>query len=110
MKPWQRKQYPPDWEALACACKERAGWRCEHCGVSQFTVIESRTGQPYTVYLHAAHADHAQPKSHPAPQLLALCIRCHARYDYALKQRAMRVALEQKKHRRLLERRGMLRS
>ena len=40
---------------------------------------------------------------------IALCVRCHARYDYALKQRAARVALERLKHQRQREwvRQGM---
>ncbi len=77
---------------------------CEHCGIAQFMVIESRTGQPYLIYLHAAHADPAQSKSEPQPHLIALCVRCHARYDYAIKQRAARVALERLKHQRQRER------
>ena len=104
MKKWQRQQYPSEWEALAHACKVRAGWKCEHCGIAQFTVIESRTGQPYLIYLHAAHADPAQSKSEPQPHLIALCVRCHARYDYAIRQRAARVALERLKHQRQRER------
>jgi hypothetical protein len=104
MHKWQRKRYPAEWEALAKACKEWAGWKCEHCGVAQFEVIESRTGQPYMVYLHAAHADPELRKDAQAPHLLALCVRCHARYDYAIRQRQARVALERLKHQKLLAR------
>ena len=104
MNRWQRKQYPDHWKQLADACKARAGYQCEQCGVKQFEVIEGRTGLPYMVYLHAAHADPKQRKDEPAPHLICLCPRCHAKYDYAVKQRQARVALERLKHQRLLAR------
>ena len=30
--PWDRKLYPQNWEAIAEAIKEEAGWTCEECG------------------------------------------------------------------------------
>jgi predicted HNH restriction endonuclease len=95
-----RKRYPDSWEELAQACKERAGWRCEHCCVEQYALVESRKGTPYLVYLHAAHKHH--DPGNPHPELLCLCASCHARYDYAHKQREARVRLEILKHLRLL--------
>lgn len=98
------QHYPPHWEALALACKERAGWRCEECGVEQFTQLVSRRGKPYIIYLHAAHVHH--DKDNPNPELRALCVACHARYDYQYKQREARVRLERMKHLKLLIARG----
>ena len=95
-----RKRYPPSWERLAQACKERAGWQCEHCGVEQYALVESHKGMPYIIYLHAAHKNHDQ--DNPEPELLCLCISCHARYDYRHKQREAWVRLEILKHLRLL--------
>lgn len=101
-----REAYPDTWEALALACKERAGWECEHCGVRQYQLMTSRKGKPYIVYLHAAHKNH--DRDNPAPELLCLCISCHARYDYRHKQREARIRLERMKHLKLLIEQGLI--
>ena len=99
-----RQLYPPNWKELAQACKERAGWQCEHCGVAQFTLLQSRKGTPYIVYLHAAHKHH--DKESAAPELLCLCISCHARLDKEHQEQEARVRLERLKHLQLLIERG----
>lgn len=71
-----RRRYPRNWPQLARECKERAGWICEHCGVSQFAERVSRwTGNVYTVYLQAAHKHH-DPEN-PTPELVCVCATCH---------------------------------
>ena len=102
-----RRRYPPDWEQLAYACKEYAGWKCQHCHVEQFTVKLSARGTPYMIYLHAAHAHH--DPANPQPELLALCVSCHARYDSEHRQRKQRIALERRKHQREITKRYDLR-
>jgi 5-methylcytosine-specific restriction endonuclease McrA len=97
-----RAQYPERWEELSRECKERANWQCSHCGVKQYEIVLSKRGRPYMIYLHAAHKNH--DKSNPNPELVCLCISCHAKLDYQHKQRAARVHLEHIKHlRRLIE-------
>lgn len=96
----QRKKYPANWEELARQCKERALWRCEHCGIAQHTTRTSKKGTPYIVYLHAAHVHQADTRN-TQPELKALCISCHAHYDYQHKQREQRIELERLKHRSL---------
>lgn len=103
---WRRKQYPSEWETLAHACKQRAGWQCEHCGIAQYAQATSAKGTPYLIYLHAAHKHH--DKDNPQPELIALCIRCHVRYDHDHKQREARVRLERLKHLRLLIAQGQV--
>ncbi len=103
----KRKRYPENWEAIAQACKELAGWTCQHCGIEQYALVESRAGRPYIIYLHAAHVYHDQ--SNQQPELLCLCISCHARYDYRHKQQEKLVELERLKHRKLLASRVDLR-
>lgn len=88
--------YPANWRELAQACKERAGWKCEHCGIEQHTLVTSRKGTPYIVYLHAAHKHH--DKENGAPELVCLCIACHARYDREHQEREARIRLEQLRH------------
>lgn len=89
--------YPANWDELAWACKEAAGWCCEQCGIAHGTVVLSeRTGEPYTVYLGAAHLDH--DPWNPTPRLRALCPSCHGRYDCSWRERERRVELEQMRH------------
>ena len=95
--------YPDNWEELAWECKERAGWRCEHCGVAHGTqAVSERTGVVYIVYLGAAHLDH--DPWNPHPRLAALCPTCHGRYDYSWQERERWLALEQLRHHVLVQR------
>ncbi len=101
MKRERRKQYPTNWEELARQCKERAGKQCEFCHIRHGAQRKSRrTRKRYTVYLHAAHADH--DIGNPTPILLCLCPTCHGKYDYQHRIRQHQVALERLKHRRVL--------
>jgi hypothetical protein len=97
-----RAKYPESWEAMARACKERAGWKCEACGAAQHTIAISKRGTPYIIYLAACHVNHDQDNLQP--ELKALCVACHGRHDYQQRQRAARVHLEHMKHlRRLID-------
>ena len=60
--------YPPDWPEIARAVKERAGWRCEHCGHPH----DPATGHVLTVH----HLD-GNPANCAPENLVALCQRCH---------------------------------
>jgi hypothetical protein len=101
-----RPAYPANWEVLARQCKERANFTCEHCGVKQHQIVTSHKGTPYFIYLHAAHKHH--DRHNPTPELMCLCISCHARYDYQRKQREARIRLEMIKHLRLLVEQGIV--
>lgn len=106
MTPQRRSKYPPNWEQLSQACKERAGWKCEHCGAEQFSIAVSKRNTPYFVYLHAAHKWH--DKHNPDPELIALCVACHAKHDWQHKQAQARAHLEHIRHLRLLIERGLV--
>jgi len=97
---WTRRWlYPPNWKQLAAEVKARAGYRCERCRIRQGATRKSkRTGQPYRVWLHAAHV-HLHDTRNPAPVLKSLCPTCHGKYDHCLRIREGRIALEQLKHR-----------
>jgi hypothetical protein len=74
-----RSCYPSTWEHLAYAAKERAGWMCEVCLVPHGAIVRSkRSGNPYVIYLQAAHVNH--DPDNPSPELKAVCPACHARY------------------------------
>lgn len=76
--PMQRELYPAEWEAIALAVKEAAGWRCEVCGL--------RCRQPGEIFdthkrtLTVMHLNHT-PADCRAENLLAACSGCHLRYD-----------------------------
>jgi hypothetical protein len=75
----QRYCYPPTWEQLAQEAKEEAGWMCTVCMVPHGAIVRSpRTGNPYVIYLQAAHVNHDH--DNPFPKLKAVCPICHARY------------------------------
>lgn len=39
MSPFRRERYPADWDAISQRIRERAGWKCEQCGVVNHTLI-----------------------------------------------------------------------
>ena len=83
-----RYRYPICWEQLAWEAKERADWKCALCGVAHGTLLSSwRTGNPYIVYLQAAHVNHDQDS--PDPVLLAVCPTCHGRFLRRKRSRVM---------------------
>lgn len=71
------KEYPEEWEAISLSIKQRAGWRCEHCGADQ-GLPHPETGAE--VFLAAAHLDH-DPQHNDPSNLAALCQRCHNQHD-----------------------------
>ncbi|MCJ7738946.1 MAG: hypothetical protein MUQ10_16795 [Anaerolineae bacterium] len=79
--PMNRSLYPPDWDEISRRIRfERAKGACEICGALH--------GQPHpetgsTVVLTTAHLDH-NPAHCTDTNLLALCQRCHLRYDAGL--------------------------
>ena len=75
----QRELYPADWEAISKRIRARAGGRCEWCNA------ENGRAHPVTgslVVLTVAHLDH-EPANCDERNLVALCQRCHLRYDAA---------------------------
>lgn len=99
--PWQQERYPANWQDLTLACKEKAGWKCERCGVANGTQrIGKKRGTVYTVRLAAAHLDH-DPEN-PDPRLIALCEVCHLRYDRFLHSRNARRTKHAKRYQKTL--------
>ena len=76
--PMERERYPADWEQIAFAVKERAGWKCQKCGKQC-----RRPGEPYDTHkntLTVAHLNHT-PEDVSKENLMAMCAPCHLRYD-----------------------------
>jgi hypothetical protein len=101
VKSERRKQYPKNWEQLAQQCKAQAGKRCEFCRIRNGAErISKRTGEPYAVYLHAAHKNH--DIDNPNPVLLCLCPTCHGKYDFKYRMQQQQINQERLKHQLLL--------
>jgi hypothetical protein len=95
----ERHRYPKQWYILATACKDRAGWRCERCGIKQGTMRYSlRTERAHPVWLHAAHVHHDH--GNPEPELMCVCPSCH--WWYYRKDIRPEWAIERLKHQRLI--------
>lgn len=88
--PENRHRYPADWKDISARIRfTRAGGRCEcagQCGAHDHRCEAlNRAPSPYTgskVVLTTAHLDHT-PENCADDNLLAMCQRCHLRYDAA---------------------------
>lgn len=60
--------YPDDWEMIARAVKEEAGWRCKECG------HPDSYEDGYTLTVHHLDGD---TSNNERDNLKALCQRCH---------------------------------
>ena len=87
-----REVYPPNWQELRDACIERAGYRCEQCGIPQGWLTFSKSGKPYLIYLSAAHR-YPHQTYRPDAELMALCQACHRRYDRRFRRKPSRARI-----------------
>ncbi len=100
--PMQRELYPPNWNEIARAVKDRAGWQCQQCAAAHDScIVRDKQGRwslapegavkPTRVMITVHHigVDHADgtPGS-PRDKmdcrdenLIALCQRCHLLAD-----------------------------
>lgn len=80
IKPENRNRYPKNWKQIRAAILDRAGNRCEFCGVENHTYrLNPKTGQQARIVLTIAHLDHT-PEHCEQDNLRALCQRCHNAY------------------------------
>lgn len=73
-----KKRYPKEWNQIAAAVKEAAGWKCQKCGKQC-----RKPGEPFDTHrntLTVAHLNHTPEDMRPE-NLLAMCAPCHLRYD-----------------------------
>lgn len=99
--PFNRKLYPSNWKELSLQCKERAGWKCEQCGIAEGTSRQSLAKRWYGVRLTAAHLDHDPENAHA--RLAALCEVCHLRYDGAMHGLHRHQTVQKRKHQKYIE-------
>lgn len=95
------KLYGKDWRKRACAAKERAGWKCAHCGVRHGMKRYSEwTEREWPVYLQAHHLNR-DPDNVDA-ELIVVCPRCHYRVYHAANGKRPAWLIEAMKHRKVL--------
>jgi len=94
-----RRKYPKDWQKLARACKESAGYQCKECQIVAGTELVSWSGRLWRVYMVAAHRNH--DPFNPSPDLVCVCPRCHWRF-YRRDGQPPVWLIERLKHRKLL--------
>ena len=97
IRPENKHRYPRDWKQIRAAILDRAGHRCEQCGVPNHwyrskmgNVVqyeweallwrEERMIKFTRIVLTIAHLDHTPDHNDP-DNLRALCQRCHLAYD-----------------------------
>lgn len=80
--PMDRSKYPANWDDIAFAIKEEAGWKCEQCRLQCRFPGEKFDTHKQT--LTVAHINHVEMDCRPE-NLCALCPRCHLAYDQARK-------------------------
>ena len=67
-------KYPPDWAEISEVIKAEAGYRCEIRGCNH-------ESDPQTGYLLTTHHLDHNPENCSKENLVALCQRCHLRYQ-----------------------------
>ena len=75
--PIDRSRYPDDWDDVAFAIKEKAGWLCEDCGIGH--MADRTMGSCLTV-----HHPNCDPEN-PDAEKTALCARCHLKAERNLR-------------------------
>jgi len=86
IRPENRKRYPPNWLEIRAQVLQRAGDRCEFCGVENLS-INPRTGA--RVILTVMHLNH-KPEDCRLENLKAACQQCHNGYDAEHRQKTRR--------------------
>lgn len=89
IRPENAIRYPPEWKEISRRIRfERAVGQCEcsgQCGLHRGRRCGERNGEPAKwangkIVLTVAHLDHT-PENCEDGNLLAMCQRCHLRYD-----------------------------
>lgn len=80
-----KNRYPKNWREISARIRERAGDKCEQCGVPNGATVE-RNGKLVLIVLTVAHLDHT-PENCADDNLRAWCQRCHNAYDAPMRRR-----------------------
>ncbi len=98
-------QYHPDWkDIIRPSILQRDNYSCQHCRIRHKSIVYKKSNgeyhvcdefehewakannkNPFTLFLHVAHLNHDKTDNRPE-NLLALCPRCHGKYDREFKK------------------------
>jgi len=116
--PFVKSRYPATWPEISRRVKERAGQRCEECGIAAGALRKNIKGQYFREVLTCAHLGTPYPDGTPCPKentmdfrpenLACLCVACHLLYDMADHVATRRATLIQRKRDALLAHYGSL--
>ena len=89
IKPENKKRYPENWKDLRAAVLERAGHKCEQCGIPNGSIgYRDDNGEFYhcrsgrlKIVLTIAHLEHDELETQDISRLRAWCQKCHLTYD-----------------------------
>jgi 5-methylcytosine-specific restriction endonuclease McrA len=113
IRPENRHRYPKDWPAISKRIRERAGNKCEECGIANGKFRNNTTGEITTnpmqvetweladgdsvakIVLTVAHLNH-QPEDCSDDNLKALCQRCHNQYDAPMRAAGIKARRREK--------------
>ena len=95
--PFDRRDYPSNWDDLSRAVKIEAGWRCEFCQ-AEHGKPHPATGSP--VVIATAHLD-GDPRNCERVNLIAVCQKCHLLLDRSRHSRHRRENRELEELRRI---------
>ncbi|WP_081467407.1 hypothetical protein [Anaerophaga thermohalophila] len=99
IKPENRNRYPDNWPDIRAKIRERAGDKCEWCGVVNHSYIHRLTRElclpdedgAIKIICTVAHLDHT-PENCDNENLAFLCQRCYNRYYMKHRQETRRKA------------------
>lgn len=77
-----RTKYPDNWDEIAATIKDRAGWKCEQCGLVPISRRRIRHAQ---TNVDGGDRIDRMENGFPPENLVALCPRCHLAYDQTRK-------------------------
>jgi 5-methylcytosine-specific restriction endonuclease McrA len=106
IKPENRALYPGNWKVIRAAILERAGDRCERCGLrngavghraalgafvehlpGDLVVFPDGVSRTIRIVLTVAHIENPDPRDCRPENLQALCQQCHNRHDAQFRAR-----------------------
>lgn len=96
IRPENRDRYPKDWWAISARIRERAGQRCEQCGVGNGMYVRRANGRFVRIVLTVAHLNHT-PEDCRDENLKALCQKCHNSYDAPMRARGIKERIRAKR-------------
>ncbi|ULG90669.1 hypothetical protein FH593_20435 (plasmid) [Leptospira interrogans] len=117
IKPENKKLYPSNWKEISLSIRNRAGNKCEWCGVRNKKWVQRTENAVWTkekdpsnkeeefelkllgyskIVLTVAHLNH-DPSDCRDENLRALCQKCHLNYDKALHIKNSRITRDNKK-------------